>query len=193
MAEGDTDAPYTDATRARLEAAFAAYELADLARAVVPIGEHELSLDGTARSGGALLSDAAQVLAAARRFFEAAAVFERVGGADWQVVGDALGVSARTARDRFAAAEAGFRAGPLPAEDAAANRLRGKGSWWRSYLAQEPLEAALDLDDWVLRHEDGDSTPGTAPVSGGLVRRAVPPPATVEGAPGRGRRNGGQP
>lgn len=174
MAEGATDAPYTDATRARLEAAFAAYELADLARAAVPIGARELSPDGTAGSGRPMLADAAHVLAAARRFFEAAAVFERVGGADWQLVGDTLGISASTARDRFAAAEAGFREEPASTEETAANGRRDGGSWWRAYLAKAPLEAARDLDDWVLRHADGDSDLGTAPVSGGLVRQAAP-------------------
>ncbi|TXL89806.1 hypothetical protein [Streptomyces sp. IB2014 016-6] len=163
MVEGDPAAPYTDATRARLEVAFAAYELADLARAAVPIGEHELSPDGTGRSAGATLADAAHVLGAARRFFEAAAVFERMAGADWELVGDTLGVSARAARDRFAVAEVCFREG--------ANGPRGETSWWRAHLAEQPLEAARDLDDWVLRHRDGDGDLGTTPVSGGLVRR----------------------
>ncbi|MEU0522147.1 hypothetical protein [Streptomyces niveus] len=163
MAEGDPAAPYTDATRARLAVAFAAYEVADLARAAVPIAEHELSPDGTARSAGSTLADAAHVLGAAWRLFEAAAVFERVGGADWQLVGDTLGVSAGAARDRFAVAEVCFREG--------SNGPRGEASWWRDHLAEHPLEAARDLDDWVLRHEDGDSGLGTTPVSGGLVRR----------------------
>lgn len=35
--------------------------------------------------------------------------------------------------------------------------------WWR----QHPEEAAEDLDDWVIRHQDGDD-PGPAPVSGRL-------------------------
>ncbi|MFD3919627.1 hypothetical protein [Streptomyces sp. NPDC058595] len=164
MAEGDPGAPYTDASRARLEVAFAAYELADLARAAVAIGAHELSPDGTARSGGSALADAARVLAAARRLVEAAAVFERVGGADWQLVGDTLGVSAEAARARFAVAEVCFREG--------SDGARGEASWWRAYLAEEPLEAARDLDDWVLRHEDGAGALGTTPVSGGLVRRS---------------------
>jgi hypothetical protein len=37
-------------------------------------------------------------------------------------------------------------------------------------MVREPLEAARDLDDWVLRHDDGDSPLGAAPVSGGLTR-----------------------
>jgi len=169
MTESDTGtgAPYTDAARARLVMAYEACELAERARAAVPIGEHELRPDGTTSSPGAMLADAARVLAAAQRFFEAAAVFERVGGADWQLIGDVLEVSPQTARVRFAMAEAGFRQGLLFPEgigaDSEATRLR-------VCMAQEPLETALDLDDWVLRHEDGDSELGTTPVSGGLVR-----------------------
>ncbi|MFE2673179.1 hypothetical protein [Streptomyces hygroscopicus] len=40
----------------------------------------------------------------------------------------------------------------------------------RAHMTREPLETALDLDDWVLRHEDGNNDLGTAPVSGGLTR-----------------------
>ncbi|MFF2850882.1 hypothetical protein ACFVT5_31800 [Streptomyces sp. NPDC058001] len=176
MPEHDTDpseedtgppaGPYTDATRARVVASYEACELAELARAAVPIGAHELNPDGTVRSAGSLLTDAAHVLAAAHRFFEAAAVYERLGGADWECVGDVLDVSAHTARERFAPAEARFRAEP---HSPMATR---EGNGWRAHLAREPLEAALDLDDWVRRHADGDTDLGVAPVSGGLVRQA---------------------
>ncbi|GGJ90555.1 hypothetical protein GCM10011583_22470 [Streptomyces camponoticapitis] len=147
-AEGGTGAPYTDAARARLEMAFAAYELAELARTAVPIGEYELRPDGTARSAGSASADAAQVLAAALRFCEAAAAFERFGEEP--------------------------RSGETKAP-------AGVGSWWRPYLAAAPLEAARDLDDWVLRHQDGDRDPGAAPVSGGLVRRTDPPRPGIGG------------
>lgn len=168
MTEGDTGAtaPYTDAARARLVMAYEACELAELARAAVPIGEQELNPDGTSRSPGTVLADAARVLAAAQRFFEAAAVFERMGGADWQLIGDVLQVSAHTARVRFAMAEAVFRELLRPEGAHAA----GEVGRLRAYMAREPLEVALDLDDWVLRHEDGDSDLGTTPVSGGLAR-----------------------
>lgn len=169
MTESDTGAgaPYMDAARARLVMAYEACELAERARAAVPIGEHELRPDGTTRSPGAMLTDAVRVLAAAQRFFEAAAVFERVGGADWQLVGDVLEVSPQTARVRFAMAEAGFREGLRFPEGIGAD---SETTRLRVCMAQEPLETALDLDDWVLRHEDGDSELGTTPVSGGLVR-----------------------
>ncbi|MGW6511625.1 hypothetical protein ACWGCP_29580 [Streptomyces niveus] len=129
-----------DTARARLEVAFAAYELAELARASVPIDPAH---------AGSTLADAAQVLAAAHRFFEAAATFERV-------------------RDNR----------PPPA---GANTASTEASWWRSYLTAAPLEAARDLDDWVLRHQDGDPDPGPAPVSGGLTDRTRPRPSTDPG------------
>lgn len=175
--------PYTDAARARLAMAYEACELADLARGAVPIGEHELRPDGTARSPGSVLADAAHVLRAAHRFFEAAAVSERLGGASWQLIGDLLGVDARTARARFAAAESCFREELRSPESDHLERdqpARGQPerdhaphdatAWWRAYTAGNPLEAARDLDDWVLRHEDGDGELRAAPVSGGLAR-----------------------
>ncbi|MGW5862704.1 hypothetical protein ACWFRJ_11110 [Streptomyces sp. NPDC055239] len=162
------ESPYTDAARARLAMAHEACELAGLARAAVPIGEHELLPDGTARSPGSVLADAAGVLKAAHRFFEAAAVCERLGGASWQLIGDALGMEARSARARFAAAESCFRE---ELEGGGTVAGPGDAGWWRAYTAGNPLEAARDLDDWVLRHEDGDGGLGAAPVSGGLVPR----------------------
>jgi hypothetical protein len=89
------------------------------------------------------------VLAAARRFLDAAVVVERVSGASWQLLGDVLGLSAAEARDRFGTAEAHFR-----------QRLHSTDDGWRTYMVREPLEAAEDLDDWVGS--------GGAPVSGGL-------------------------
>ncbi|WP_210582806.1 hypothetical protein [Streptomyces sp. GESEQ-4] len=163
-------APYTDAARARLLMAYEACELADLARAAVPIGERELNPDGTARAPGTVLADAARVLTAAQRFLDAAAVFERVGGADWQVIGDILNVPAHTARVRFALSEAAFREDLLPPEGTHSGSVGGVTSL-RAHIVREPLETALDLDDWVLRHQDGDSDLGTAPVSGGLIQR----------------------
>lgn len=173
MTESDAGvtAPYTGAARARLVMAYEACELADLSRAAVPIGEHELKPDGTTRAPGAVLADAARVLAAAQRFLEAAAVFERMGSADWQLIGDVLGVSPHTARVRFAMSEAAFREELPSPEGARWGGAAGEVSSLRAHMAREPLETALDLDDWVLRHEDGDSDLGTAPVSGGLVRR----------------------
>ncbi|MFF1692283.1 hypothetical protein ACFVXC_01485 [Streptomyces sp. NPDC058257] len=172
MADEDSDgaeSPCADAARARLAMAQEACELAGLARAAVPIGEHELRPDGTARSPGSVLADAAGVLRAAHRFFEAAAVCERLGGAGWQLIGDVLGVEPESARARFAAAESCFREELEGGGTAVADP--GDAGWWRAYTAGNPLEAAHDLDDWVLRHKDGDGDLGTAPVSGGLMRR----------------------
>ncbi|WP_234322340.1 hypothetical protein [Streptomyces sp. NRRL B-24720] len=136
MIEGGSGAtaPYTDAARARLVMAYEACELADLARAFVPIGEHELNPDGTSRWPGTVLADAARVVGAAQRFFEAAAVFERMGGADWQVIGDVLEVSARTAQVRFAMAETAFRELLSPERGPAA----GEAGRLRAYVTPPP-------------------------------------------------------
>jgi len=79
-------------------------------------------------------------------------------------------VSAHTARVRFAMSEAAFREELLsPGSDEAAD----EAGRLRAHIAREPLETALDLDDWVLRHADGDGDLGTAPVSGGLARQGL--------------------
>lgn len=156
---GDDDdgsgVPYTDTSQARLVMAYEAYELAELARAAVPVGEHELRPDGTTGAPGSVLADADRILTAAHRFLEAAVVYERLGGADWRLIGALLNLPPQTARDRFATA---------------ADRAAGEARWWQTHVVRHPRDAALDLDDWVLRHEDGEGADlGTAPVSGGLV------------------------
>lgn len=166
---GSGAAPYADAARARLVMAYEACELADFARFAVPIGEHELNPDGTTRAPGPELAHAARVLTLAVRFFEAAVVFERVGGADWQVIGDVLEVSPEAARVRYAMSEASFWE-LLSPEGARSTGPAGEVTSLRAHMVREPLEFALDLDDWVLRHRDENDL-GTTPVSGGVVRR----------------------
>ncbi|MGA4843813.1 hypothetical protein [Streptomyces sp. G45] len=170
MTDGTPQAPctpsasYSDAVRARVLLAHEACELAELARAAVPIGAHEVRPNGTVRSPGAALADAVQLLAAARHLLDTAVVYERAGGASWRLVGAALGVPEQAARARFAPAETRFR------DALRAPEPRGGADWWRSHLLREPWEAARDLDDWVRRHADGDEDPGAAPVSGALAR-----------------------
>ncbi|MEU7380594.1 hypothetical protein AB0A91_11425 [Streptomyces sp. NPDC042207] len=168
MSEADKEAgvPYTDTARARLLMAYDACVLADLAWAAVPVGAHELNADGTTRAPGAVLADAAHVLAAARRFFESAAVYERTGGADWQLVGDVLGVSPQAARARFAVAETGFR------EELLLPGRTGTGgaSRLRAHMAREPLETALDLDGRRRRSRPRSGLRGPDP-----NRSATPP------------------
>ncbi|WP_416973860.1 hypothetical protein [Streptomyces sp. 4F14] len=146
--------------RARLVVSYQACVLSDLARTAVPIAGDD---DGTP---GALLSEAVDVLAAAHRLLEAAVVHERLAGAGWDVVGAALGLSPRAARVRFALAEAALHDQLRRPEAPDTPRT----PQLPPYVLQEPLEAATDLDDWVLRHTDGDDALGTAPVSGALPR-----------------------
>lgn len=44
-----------------------------------------------------------------------------------------------------------------------------KATWWHN----NPEEAAADLDDWLLRHQDGEDL-GPAPISRALDSSAVP-------------------
>ncbi|MBK1787686.1 hypothetical protein [Prauserella cavernicola] len=122
---------------------------ADAARARVALSHDACELAERARAlvpardhePGATLAEALGVLAAARRLCASAAEFERLHGAS---------------RDELGAALARARDGS------------GDTSWWREHLLRHPLEAALDLDDWVRHHTDGDD-PGPAPVSGILA------------------------
>ncbi|MEI5100616.1 hypothetical protein RB200_21435 [Streptomyces sp. PmtG] len=152
-----------DARRARLLMAYEAYALSEFARAAVPVTAHALRPDGSPRHPGAALAEAAQVCAAAARLLRAAVVYERLGGADWQLIGDVLDVPPRTASERYGPAEARLRA-----ELSDPDQARDDESWWRPHALAHPREAALDLDDWVLRHADGEEGLGRAPVSGAL-------------------------
>ncbi|MEU7305613.1 hypothetical protein [Streptomyces sp. NPDC007206] len=143
---------------------------ANLARAAVPIGEHELGPDATTPAPGTVLAGAARLLAAAQRFFEAAAVFERVVGADWLLIGKILNVAPRTARVHFGMAETAFRQELSSPEGISSREAAGVTSL-RAHMTREPPETALDLDNWLLRHQDGDDDLGSAPVCEGLVRR----------------------
>ncbi|MEV7284282.1 hypothetical protein AB0O01_06885 [Streptomyces sp. NPDC093252] len=161
-----TDSP--DAAHARVLMSYAACALSDLARASVPFAPDDLAADGTATAPGAALADALRVLAAAHRLVEATVVFERRAGSDWPFLGDALDLPAHAARTRFAPAEATFVTDlhtPRPPSSPETPPLR-------AHMTREPLETALDLDDWLHHHTDDEGTGlGTAPVSGGLLGR----------------------
>ncbi|WJV45224.1 hypothetical protein [Streptomyces flavofungini] len=75
------------------------------------------------------------------------------------------------ARARLALAYEAYELAELACGDVSDPALR-EPDGWRSYLLREPLEAAQDLDDWVLRHQDGDGDLEDAPVSGPLLRPA---------------------
>ncbi|MET8831512.1 hypothetical protein ABZX40_37215 [Streptomyces sp. NPDC004610] len=159
------DGPRPDAAHARVLMSYAACALSDLARASVPFAPDDLAADGTATAPGAALADALRVLAAAQRLVEAAVVFERRAGADWPALGDALDVSPRAARTRFAPAEATFVTDLHSAEASSP-----EAPPLRAHMTREPLETALDLDDWLHRHTDDAGTGlGAGPVSGGLL------------------------
>ncbi|TWD81972.1 hypothetical protein FB561_3096 [Kribbella amoyensis] len=136
---------------ARLALSYEACQLAETVRLAVPIQRDELG-DRPA----AALELAADVLAATARYLEAVVVYARMSGADWPRIAPQLGLSEGLTRIRYGTAETRFRGGTAAVP----------GDWWRTHLLREPLETALDLDDWVRRHSDEDT--GTTPVSGPL-------------------------
>jgi hypothetical protein len=161
-------APYTDASLARLALAHEASELADSARAFVPIHPSELRSTGGGGTGGSMIEDAARLRAQADQVLTLAVVYERLTGTSWEQIGEALGVTRQSAHQRYADAERRFRealAEPEATGDSGEPYVRLDAA------AYEPDEWAGRLDAWVIRHrEPWDAGQGPAPVSGGLAR-----------------------
>ena len=80
-------APYTDASLARLTLAHEASELADSARAFVPIHPSELRSTGGGGTGGSMVEDAARLRAQADQVLTLAVVYERLAGTSWEQIG----------------------------------------------------------------------------------------------------------
>jgi hypothetical protein len=137
---------------ARVALSYEACQLAETVRLAVPIQPDELR-----DQPSAALELAADVLQATARYLEAVVVFARLSGADWARIAPQLGLSEGLARIRYGHAETRFRGGTAAVP----------GDWWRTHLLHEPVDAALDLDDWLRRHSDEDT--GAAPVSGPLT------------------------
>lgn len=170
------DAPFTNATRARLVMAAEAAELADFARAFVPIYEGELYPGGGARSDGSWVDDAARLLAQAQRVFTATVVAERLGGASWQRIGDVLEMSRQSAHERYAEAEAQFRAELLSPENPDLTGEIGQIRYRLHPAARDPETSARELDEWLADRRSPhsasatDTDPDPHPVSRGLAR-----------------------
>ncbi len=160
--EPDADSPYAADTLARLALSVAARQLTDFARGLVPI-----SADGAAPDG-ALFADALRLLSLAERVVEWTAVYERLAGTGWPVLGEVLGVTKQSAHERYAEAEKRFRkalAEPETTNEFGApyNRLPAG--------ADDPEYWAAELDRWVVHHrEPHDVDHGEHPVSAGLRR-----------------------
>lgn len=165
-------APFTEATRARMVLSAEAAELADAARAFVPIGEHELRPDGSSTSLGRWVAEAGAAVAAAQRVLDAAAVYSRVAGASWSSIGAELQVARQTVQERFEPKVTQFREALHLPENPDYTGEFGQIRWRLHAAALDPEEAARLLDDWLREHHAPDAAAelGEAPVSGGLAR-----------------------
>jgi hypothetical protein len=169
--DGDADAPYTDATRARMVMAAEARELSNMARAFVPIVEYELAADGTAMSDGMWVGDATRLVAAAHRVLEAVVVFERLGGTSWQRLADMLDMTKQAVHEKFSDAEARFRNELAVPENPEYTGTFGELRYRLHHAARDPEDTARELDDWLAHHrEPTEPDHDVAPVSGGLAR-----------------------
>jgi hypothetical protein len=154
---------YTPAMLARLTYSFAAYELSE--RLVSEAGTY-----GDEYGRGAFLAEeAATIVSEAMALLEAAVVADRVRGASWLAVADALEVSAQSAEERFASAERRFRDALLFPYRHPENG--GLGYVAASYAVVEPERVREQLDAWVVQHRR-NSGPGCdepEPVTRGLA------------------------
>jgi len=135
---------YTPAMLARLTYSFAAYELSE--RLVSEAGTY-----GDEYGRGAFLAEeAATIVSEAMALLEAAVVADRLRGASWLAVADALEASAQGAEERFAPAERRFRDALLFPYRHAENG--GLGYAAAPYAVEEPGRVRKQLDDWIVQH-----------------------------------------
>lgn len=172
-----SEAEYTDASRARLVLSAEARELADTASQLVSIGESELRRDGTATTMGVHVETAAWLADRAHQLLTRAVVFERLGGASWQRIGTALGISKQSAHEAYAAAEKQFRDELAQPIESDSGQIEAKQRLHPA--AHYPGQIAPVLDQWMKRSErwDGDQHP----VSRGLARADRDAGAAING------------
>jgi hypothetical protein len=159
---------YTPRMLARLAHAEAAHELSE--RLVEVASTHA---DSWGR-GAFLTEEAWQVLSEANDLLAAAVVTDRLRGASWSEVGEALGgMTKQSAHTRFAEAEREFREAllfphrhpePPPA----------LGNTVAPYAVLEPDRVRERLDEWVVEHRrsSGPSRDEPEPVTRGLAELA---------------------
>ena len=182
---------YTPAMLARLTYSYAAYELSE--RLVSEAGTY-----GDEYGRGAFLAEeAATIVSEAMALLEAAVVADRLRGASWLAVADALEVSAEAAQERFASAERRFRDALLFPHRYPENG--GLGYTAAPYAVEEPDRVREQLDAWVVaapsQQRTGSRRAGTRhPRSGrdgrDLDRRADRPGARALGRVDQARPSG---
>ena len=153
----------TPAMLARLTYSWAAHELSE--RLV-----SEAATYGDEYGRGAFLAEeAATIVSEATALLEAAVVADRLRGASWLAVADALAVSAEGAEERFASAERQFREALLFPHRRPENG--GLGYTAAPHAVEEPGRVRKQLDDWIVRHRrsSGPDSDEPEPVTRGLA------------------------
>jgi hypothetical protein len=154
---------YTPAMLARLLHAHTAYEMSE--RLV-----SEVSTYADSFGRGAFLTDqSASVLTGAPSLLEEAVIADRLRGASWSDVAEALDTSEDKARNEFSVSEREFRDALL------FPRRQGKNGrpshTVAPFAAEEPDRLRLHLDAWVVerRRSSGPGRDEPEPVTRGLV------------------------
>jgi hypothetical protein len=164
MADVESPAiPYTPAMLARLVHAHTAYEMSERL-----VSEVSTYADSFGR-GAFLTEQSASVLTGARLLLEEAVIADRLRGASWSDVAEALGTSEDEARDEFSVWEREFRDALLfPCRHGENGR---PGRTVAPYAAEEPDRMRLQLDAWVVerRRSSGPDRDEPEPVTRGLV------------------------
>jgi hypothetical protein len=157
---------YTPAMLGRLAYSHAVYELSE--RLVSEVGTYS---DGFGR-GAFLAESAITIISEANGLLEAAVVADRLRGASWDAVADALVVSAEAAQERFGSAERQFREAVLFPHRYAENG--GLGYTVAPYAVEEPDWVRERLDAWVVEHRrsSGADRDEPEPVTRGLAAMA---------------------
>jgi hypothetical protein len=154
---------YTPAMLARLTYSDAAYELSE--RLVSEVSTHS---DGYGR-GAFLAEEAATIVSEANALLQAAVVADRIRGASWAAVADALDLSTDAARERFGSAEREFHEALLFSHRYPEHG--GLGYTAAPYAVEEPDRARQRLDAWVVerRRRSGPDRDEPEPVTRGLA------------------------
>jgi len=144
-----------DYTNARLAHAAAAHELSEQL-----ISEGSADADGYGR--GAFLTEAAhRVYTDTRALLAAAVVADRLRGASWAEVGDALGITRQSAHERFDDAEREFREAVLFPHRQPEHG--GRGYSVAPYAVEQPDVVRERLDQWVVENRRSSGSDRTEP------------------------------
>jgi hypothetical protein len=151
---------------ARLAYSENAHELSE--RLVSEVGTYS---DAYGR-GAFLAEEAVTPLSEANALLEGAVVADRLRGASWSSVAEALDVSADVAQERFSSAERRFREALLFPHRCPANG--GIGHTVAPYAVEEPDRVRERLDAWVVGHHSnsGPNRDELEPVTRGLTAMA---------------------